>query len=234
MSTNKIYCFGDGYAHGHIWPEWPQLLQALFPMHDIKIISGIGAGPEYLVTQFSKLLPIKGAVVFQWPDERRFDKVIQDDQWRQIAFNDPVYHFNTIDHDTETWWLSSASESKEIAQYHSVFVQSIQAKIRLNVYQTLVREILNNTGCKYIFTSTHEQNTLSRRNLAIRGNEIQPSPLSHFYFLVEKIMPELGLESNRTKLLEKCLVEQKWTPYDPDREEIWKNIKNQLVNSVDK
>lgn len=229
MFTNKIYCFGDGFAHGHIWPEWPQILEALLPNYNIKIVSGVGAGPEYLVTQFSKLLPIDGPVIFQWPDERRFDKVIQDDQWNAIALNDSVYNFNTVEHDTETWWLSSASKSKEVIQYHSFFVQPTQAKIRSDVYRALVKEILDKTGYKYVFTSTHEQDRLSRVNMPLRGNEIQPSPLSHFYFLTEKILPQLELESNKTKLLEKCLLAQQWVPYDPDRDEIWANIKTQLA-----
>jgi hypothetical protein len=40
MSTNKIFCLGDGYAHGHIWPEWPQILQAIIPDYEIVTLSG--------------------------------------------------------------------------------------------------------------------------------------------------------------------------------------------------
>jgi hypothetical protein len=234
MFTDKIYCFGDGYAHGHIWPEWPQILQALLPQYEVKLVSGIGAGPEYLVTEFSKLLPVDGMVIFQWPCEHRFDKIIQDGHWLDIANNDPVYHFNIVKNESQTWWLSSASNAPEIREYHQKFIQSEQAKIRLTVYQTLVREILEKTKIKYIFTSNFEQDIASKKNAHIRGNEIQPSPLSHFYFLTEKIMPALGLTSNNTTALEQLLQAQKWIAYDPDRSEIWNNIKLQLVNAADK
>jgi hypothetical protein len=234
MPTDKIYCFGDGYAHGHIWPEWPQLLEALFPTYEITVVSGIGAGPEYLVTQFSRMLPINGPVIFQWPIANRFDKVIQDEYWTQVAKNDPVYSFNIYKQDRETWWLSSASNSPEVKEYSAKYIQSAQSAIRLAVYQTLVKEILEKTGHNYIFTTTNEQDSFSKSNLQLRGSEIQPSPLSHFYFLTEKLLPKLGLHSDNIELLEQLLLAQKWMPYDPDRQEIWNNIKHNLTTIADK
>jgi hypothetical protein len=50
----KIFCFGDGFATGHIWPEWPQILQALVPNCQVVVTAGIGAGSEFLV--FIKIL----------------------------------------------------------------------------------------------------------------------------------------------------------------------------------
>lgn len=234
MPTNKIYCFGDGFASGHIWPEWPQLLEALLPTYQVKVISGIGAGPEYLVTQFSRILPVDGIVIFQWPIESRFDKILQDKYWKDIADRDPVYNFNLYNHSDETWWLSSGSSMPEVKQYHSKFIQPQQAKVRLTVYQNLVKEILDKSGYPYFFTSTLEQEHYSQRNLKVRGKEVQPSTLSHFGFLTEIIMPALKLNSTKLSLLEKLIEAQNWVPYDPDRQEIWDKIKHQLKNNSDK
>jgi hypothetical protein len=231
---DNVYCFGDGYAHGHIWPEWPQILQALLPDTNVIIVSGIGAGPEYLVTKFSQLLPISGKVIFQWPQPIRFDKIIEDNNWAQIVENDPVYHFNTYIDGHEKWWLSSASTNNDIRVYHDKYVQPKQANIRLKTYQNLVRTILENTNCEYTFTSTAEQDSYSRQDVATRGREVQPSPLSHYYFLVEKIMPELGLKNNQACILKDLITEQKWIPYDADREEIWANIKDRFKTLTDK
>ena len=44
FNMNKIFCFGDGFATGHIWPEWPQILQALVPQHQVINTTGIGEG----------------------------------------------------------------------------------------------------------------------------------------------------------------------------------------------
>jgi hypothetical protein len=234
MSINNIYCFGDGYAHGHIWPEWPQILQTLLPDHTVIIVSGVGAGPEYLVTQFSELLPLSGKVIFQWPQPNRFDKIIEDNNWAQIVKNDPVYHFNTYIDGHKKWWLSSASTNSDVRVYHNKYIQPVQANIRLKTYQTLVRTILENTDCQYTFTSTHEQEIYSRQNLTIRGSEIQPSPLSHFDFLLEKIMPAINLHNSHAQILKDLITEQLWIPYDPNREEIWANLKDRFKTLSDK
>ena len=197
-------------------------------------VSGIGAGPEYLVTQFSQLLPISGTVIFQWPTPNRFDKIIEDSNWAQIVKSDPVYHFNTYTDGHEKWWLSSASTNNDIRTYHDKYIQPKQASIRLKTYQTLVRTILENTDCTYTFTSTNEQEIYSRQNVTIRGSEIQPSPLSHFNFLIEKIMPTINLHNNYAHILKDLIAEQMWIPYNPDREEIWANIKDRFKTLSDK
>jgi hypothetical protein len=234
MSTNNIYCFGDGFAHGHIWPGWPQILEALLPDYNVIIVSGIGAGPEYLVTKFSQLLPISGRVIFQWPQSDRFDKIIEDDNWAHIVDNDPVYHFNTYIVGHEKWWLSSASTNNNVLEYHTKYIQPKQANIRLKTYQTLVRTILENTDCPYTFTSTTDQEMYSRQNLTMRGREIQPSPLSHFNFLIEKIMPAINLRNDYAQVLKDLITEQIWIPYGPGREEIWANIKHRFKTLTDK
>jgi len=234
MFTNKIYCFGDGFAHGHIWPEWPQLLEALLPSYKIVTMSGVGAGAEFLVTQFAELLPIDGHVIFQWPSATRFDKIIEDEHWTRAVEQDSVYHFNTCQVGVDTWWLSSASTNKEVQEYHNKYIQPVQALKRLEVYQKLVKSILDNSVHSYMFTSTAEQHSFSLKNSKVQGTEIQPSPLSHYYFLIEKILPGLGLHSINAAKLKDLLIAQKWQPYDPDRAEIWQNIKNQLTNTSDK
>jgi hypothetical protein len=234
MSTNNIYCFGDGYAHGHIWPEWPQILEALLPDHTVITVSGVGAGPEYLVTRFSQLLPMDGTVIFQWPQADRFDKIIEDDNWMQQVTVDPVYHFNTYTENNIKWWLSSASTNSNIVEYHKKYIQPTQANVRLKTYQILVRTILENTNCPYVFTSTREQEIHSQQDSAIRGHEIQPSPLSHFNFLTEKIMPAINLHNRHAQILKDLITKQMWIPYDPNREEIWANIKDHFKTLSDK
>ena len=98
MDIKNIYTFGDGYATGHLWPEWPQILQALVTDYQVVNTAGIGAGPEYLVHKLVQQLDKmqNSYVIFQWPSPNRFDKLIENDHWVDIANNDPVYHFNII------------------------------------------------------------------------------------------------------------------------------------------
>ena len=236
FNMNKIFCFGDGFATGHIWPEWPQILQALLPQYQVINTAGIGAGSEFLVSGFVDLIKDiqDSIVIFQWPSIERFDKMLQDDSWQSTISNDPVYHFNVnTDLGNRSWWLSSASTNQEIKNYHTRLVQSQQHARRQQVYQTLVSHTCNNVNCRIIHTSTVEQDNFSRstRFKSTRQNQVQPSPIVHFYWLIEEILPhvDIVIDRQRQKTLETIINQITWTPYDPDREDTWLQIKNQLI-----
>jgi hypothetical protein len=228
---NRLYCFGDGYATGHIWPEWPQILQALLPEIQVHVVAGVGAGDEWLVTQLVHELPnmAGSTVIFQWPMAGRFDKLIQDQEWQQIAESDPVYFFNFYTSHNQTWWLSSASDSQEVKNYHNI-VQSHQHSQRQQNYKILVEHTLKNLKCTTIFTSTAEQESYSRQHrfALLRQQEIQPGPAVHFYFVKEILLPQLNVVLQCLNQLEQAILNQVWIPYDPDREEIWNSIVNKI------
>jgi hypothetical protein len=231
----KIFTFGDGFAHGHIWPEWPQILQAMSPQHKIINTSGIGAGAEFLVTNFVDLMDQmhNSIVIFQWPCAARFDKVLEDDSWDATIDNDAVYHFNRVmDRQNRRWWLSSASIMPDIKRYHDFYVQSQQQYSRMKVWQALVKHACLALHSQYVFASTDQQDAYSKesRFKDLRQNEIQPSPWVHLCWLQDTILPHLGLdlEVARQQLLEKRLLEHAWKPYDPDREQIWLDIVDSL------
>lgn len=232
MSINKIFCFGDGYAHGHIWPEWPQILQALLPNYQVIIKSGIGAGNEFLIDQLLNAHCQGHSVIFQWAQATRFDKLLQDDHWVSLAKQDPLYSFNFETTATGTWWLSSASQHQKIQEYHQCFVQNQQAELRLKNQKILVENYLQNQNCCYWFTSTLEQELFCRAHAEnhLRGTEIQPSPQMHFYFVIECVKSALNLEINMDlqQKLHSIIASTEWKPYDPDRVEIWQNICNQI------
>ena len=230
---NKIFTFGDGFATGHIWPEWPQILQALLPDHQIVNTSGIGAGAEFLVSGLVDLLPTMHhqQAIVQWPLPDRFDKLLQDQSWDSTISNDSIYHFNRV-HDTQKreWWLSSASDYTKL--YHMHYVQNLQSDRRLEVFKTLVTHTLNHVGCAAVHTSTQDQEVYSKQAkfFTTRQNQIQPSPMVHFYWLVEKILPNLSVQVNQSRLAQiECLISRTdWVPYDPDRDSIWQDIIKQL------
>jgi len=222
-----IYTFGDGYAAGHIWPEWPQILQALLPDCTVINTAAVGAGPEWLVHKFVELVPVmqNSTVIFQWPQADRFDKLLEDPWWKAIADSDAVYDFNQYN----SWWLSSASNSPKVKQYHREFIQSQQHQVRLNTYQVLVKNTLENLNCKYIETSTKDQESYSRRSEfnSIRQQEIQPSPAVHFEWVMGLGLDISKTRANKLKTLIDC---QEWTPYYHDRELVWTTILAELNN----
>ena len=230
MSTNKIFCLGDGFAYGHIWPEWPQIMQALLPQYEIVLISGIGAGNEFLISELLE----KGSeienqtVIFQWADPVRFDKLIQDTDWVNLAKSDPVYHFNFYQYNNRNWWLSSASQLDQIHEYHNYYIQDKQAQLRLQNQKILIQNYLQNNHCNYCFTSTQTQMEFSNesRFAQLIGTEIQPTPIVHFYFVTEVILPAINIVCNadRAAVLKNRIADHSWVAYDPDRSEIWQKI----------
>ena len=227
---NKIFCFGDGFAAGHIWPVWPQILSAMYPDFETIIKAAVGAGPEWLVHQLVKNLDQiqENTVVFQWPDSKRFDKLVEDSNWQTRADLDPVYSFNQYQDLDEHWWITSNSQDSMVLKYHQEFVQQRQHKSRLNDYQALVKTALSNIV--YIDISTEQQQTYSKEKIfaEIRQSEIQPSPPVHFYYIVDYILPAMSVlpDADRLQKLKQRILSQKWQAYDPDRQEIWADLIN--------
>lgn len=232
MSTNKIFCLGDGFAHGHIWPEWPQILQALLPDHNVIEITGIGAGNEFLINGLLSQDISNSTVIFQWAEAERFDKVIEDDYWPSVIKQDPVYHFNIVERNSVKWWLSSASTAPDVQQYHRRYVQSTQAQMRLKDQQTLIESHVKLMHSFYISLSTIDQEQFSRlpEFEKIRGREVQPSPIVHFWYLDRKVLPILGVAVDvaRKNQLQQLLESTLWTAYDCDRHSLWQDLVNKL------
>ena len=232
MSISRIFCFGDGYAHGHIWPEWPQILKALIPNREIILVSGIGAGNEFLINGLLQLDVTDQAVIFQWAAACRLDKIVEDTQWSDIGKNDPAYHFNFHQRDKNLWWLSSASNHHHVRSYHDFYIQKQQARTRLQDQKKLLAGYLVGKRCRYVEISTEQQEIYSQQKKfrVSRGSEIQPSPVVHLHFLFVEILPKLGIphDQNRADGLYRAILNTDWKPYDPDRAEIWQNIVNSL------
>lgn len=231
----KIFTFGDGFATGHIWPEWPQILEALLPDYAVVNTAGIGSGAEFLVTNFVEMIDQFDSqiVIFQWPIAGRFDKLIQDNSWNDVISKDLSYSVNFVaDKNLRKWWLSSASIQKQVRAYHDVYCQSEQQKSRLKVYQKLVQHVLQPLNCQYISTSTNDQNNFSRhqRFKNVRQNQVQPSPWIHLCWLLEVILPRLKIviDQDRVAKLSDLILSQSWIAYHPDRNEIWQTMRQKL------
>lgn len=232
MSIAKILCIGDGYAHGHIWPEWPQILKIILPCTEIVVISGKGAGNEFLIDGLLRHNVSNQAVVFQWASHRRFDKVIEDHEWDKIREQDLAYHSHSYKSHDNTWWLSGESDHPKVKYYRDFFVQEQQSRNRMKNQQELVKGYLANKNCRYVKISTLQQEQYSRlpKFLNLRGNAIQPSPIVHHDFLCEEIMPALSIDYDkyRAEQLREMIMQVKWVPYNPDRVKIWWEIIEQL------
>lgn len=231
---NKVFCLGDGYAHGHLWPEWPQILKALLPDTEVEVISAIGAGPEFLVSELLARQIQGSLVIFQWPSPQRFDKLLVGQTWDEIIQNDPVYNSNTYAGKSGNWWCSSASTVPEVEFYHKRYCNPKQSVLRSENYKRLVDAYLEQQKCTWTFTTTYAQDKFIKdENLQhLRGSEVQPSPITHLKFLMGSIVPsiavDVGIDPDRLDALQSLIENTTWTAYDPDRESIWQEIVSQL------
>lgn len=226
---NKILCFGDGYAANHIWPEWPAIIQALYPDLQHENYGAVGAGDEFIASAVVHAHRQNSNEFFivQWAGGDRFDKLIQDDSWNHIIDNDPVYHFNRVNLGSQTWWLSSASDQEIIKQYHKVYVQNQQSRQRSVVLRYLVENLLKNQSIFFNLQEMIQYANLPRFAQA-RSKEIQPSPIVHMCWVEEQILPKMPLQPDTARLaeLKKRINQQIWLPYHPDRQEIWYKMSN--------
>lgn len=247
----KICTFGDGYATGHIWPEWPQLLEALLPDIEFEHFAGIGAGNEFISNAVihAQFDHPDAYFLVQWCHPFRFDKLIQDSSWDNIIDTDPVYHFNRVDLAQRQWWLSSASTQPDIQHYHKHYVQSHQSTRRTlnSIYLTgkllaghslFFSVALNIQQLKYKYPRYFQDINMIDQDLMeysylqqfadIRQDQVQPSPAVHLAYLIEHLLPKLpfAVDPQRLQKLQQRVQQQAWQPYDPDRQEIWNNIRN--------
>lgn len=224
ICMNKIFCFGDGYAANHIWPEWPAIVQALYPEHEHENFGAVGAGNEFIasaVVHAHQQQPDAFFIV-QWAMDKRFDKMLQDDSWNQIIDHDPIYHFNRVKLQDHTWWLSSASHASAVQTYHRFYVQEQQQALRSQNWKYLIKHLLASQALFFCLDDLQKYDSLPRFQ-QVRQQEVQPSPVVHMSWVEEHILPYMPVQPSpaRLNLLKQRINQHSWVPYDPDREEIW-------------
>jgi len=144
-----------------------------------------------------------------------------------IVESDSVYYFNTYHTNQKMWWCSSASQTTTVQKYHNVYIQSQQSILRDKNQKILVESYVTQQA-RYICTSNLEQDqfVMDLPLSHIRGNQIQPTPLHHFHWLMQSIVPiaKLRVDNSLSQKLLARISNHVWIPYDPDREKIWHNM----------
>lgn len=247
-----IYTFGDGFAAGHIWPEWPQILEAVSKT-PVTNFGHIGAGNEYIfncAVKSSLQASSDDTFLIQWAEPGRFDKIVQDQYWKDLQKTDPQYHsINAISYD-QCWWSTSASKLEEI-QLYKKYIQSEQAINRTVLYMISLSKMLDSLGIKHFYFLTtdidysHHSNYSDLQNLPwlsdismarwskdnpLRDNQIQPSPIVHFQWVIEKILPKLGIDLDKVTVdrISDIFKSRTFEPFYYDRAQQWKNIVNEI------
>jgi hypothetical protein len=248
-----IYTFGDGFATGHIWPEWPQMLE-LITQQPVENYGQIGAGNEYIFNCAVRAAinsPSSDIFVVQWALPFRFDKLIEDDSWAEIIQTDNIYNNNFGNIGGKKWWLSSNSKLDVIKHYTNFYVQSEQLLNRTVLHMITLNKLLESKNIKhcYFFTynvdySTHDlcesvESLPWTANVSMedystrfsnRGVQIQPSPIVHLNFTIDNILPALNLSVDQIILdkIKNYFDKIDFFPYHFDREQQLADIKNEI------
>lgn len=246
-----IYTFGDGFAAGHIWPEWPQLVEVL-THNTVENYGHIGAGNEYIFNCAVKqaLLSNKDDIfLVQWADPVRFDKLVEDDKWAELQQKDDVYRNINSKVFGQNWWCTSGSTLPEIKEYKNLYIQRTQAINRSVCYMVALSKMLDSYGIKHGYFLTYPFDYSVHGNYAdltnlpwvdtvdmdtwttntgVRGNEIQPSTVSQCMWVVDKLTAFLSIEPTHASKVLSLIQESNIIPYDPDRDKFWQDFKNKL------
>jgi hypothetical protein len=245
-----IYTFGDGFAAGHIWPEWPQILSAV--CNEPVINYGYpGAGNNFIfstVVEIALTIDEPSTFIVQWTNWNRFDKLLEDDSWNNTIQNDKKYSHAVYEVNNKKWWLSSGST--QMNDYRKKYQQQKQQQLFDIYHMVLLYEFLKQKGhvCFYCLTYDFDINKLTNEQLSLlsqlpwinkllgmdsvinlldRGTEIQPLPLGQARWILDFLsLPSLD-KIKLTHLID-LISAQQWIPYNPDREEIWTQLVQKL------
>lgn len=245
-----IYTFGDGFASGHIWPDWPKFVEAL-AQQPVTNYGHIGAGNEFIFNcAVHAALVAKPGDTFlvQWAQTQRFDKLKQNSQWENLQQSDKVYSNISADVFGQSWWATSNSSIPEVKQYNHFYVESEQSINRTVLFLVTLASLLDSKNINYVYLSTYplgidrhslydvckdlhwnsiDPISIYRRQFDDVKAEIQPKPIVHFVYAL-KILESIGININNVDKIKKLVESKTFIPYDPDREQHWKDLKNEI------
>jgi len=152
----KILCAGDGFGKGHIWKMWPQILENIC---EVDNVCQVGAGNEYIMNATIDACTKNDYdfVIVQWAESKRLDIINKNqNNLAKLILNDNVYKtkFSNINLSNKLWWLSSASQTEFIKNYHEMYITKEQHYLR-SIHQIKYIELfLKSKNIKFMFIST--------------------------------------------------------------------------------
>lgn len=198
----KILAVGDGFACGHIWPMWPNIIESLTEDTEVINLGRVGAGNEFIFNSTLDYIYSNDVdyVLVQWASSNRLDMIIDTDDKQKLVDSCPNYSTNTYVVDNNKWWLSSASKTVDN------IIGLKQSKIRTRNYILALESILEKRSIPYSFFSTYRCDVYPNKNinwnkwLDVKGmehyskqerfietrlNEVQPSTYVQTQFVLE-------------------------------------------------
>jgi hypothetical protein len=215
--------FGDSQAVPSWYPDyikWPEIIKLMTRGVELTNLSRYGAGNEYIIQTLKNNLTDKTAVLIQWAIPNRLDLVLAHTPeynafWNQEIKNDLIYNNNVLMIGHDKTWISSASNSPSVQEYHKKFISIRQHQIRSQLYVDYATLLLSHVPHGFLLTKTSEylketivdvsnwhwhnefhgmcefrhQSKYAELELGL----VQPTPLVQFDFIRQFIQPKFDL-----------------------------------------
>ena len=213
--------YGDTIAVPASWyPDylkWPELIQLMTHNVALTNCSRYGAGNEYITNCLQENIKHQDCVLIQWAQPNRLDLVLdhRDTFWTDTIAADLVYNNNKVNVGSDQFWLSSASTTAPVREYHEKFISIRQHQLRSQLYIDYATLLLKQHDIEFKFMLTEDSEYLAHidptnwiwhgpwhgmRNFKKHSkySELdfglnQPIPLIFFEFIKLFIMPQVNL-----------------------------------------
>jgi len=225
----KLLTLSDGYGDSDAVPswypkywKWPKIIEFMTTKLEVNNHSRYGAGNEFIVNQLKQHVGSADAVIIQWAQPNRLDLLLSHTDptfWNDVIANDQVYNNNIVDCGTNRFWISSASKTAAVKEYHQKYITKKQHQLRSQVLVEYAKLLLESRNINYRFMLVENSSYLNVDanwicHEPLKGmNEFrykskyhelelgitQPIPLIAFDFIKQYIMPSIDLQwrSNR-------------------------------------
>jgi hypothetical protein len=216
--------FGDSVAVPNWYPnyiKWPEIIKLMTKGVNLKNLSRYGAGNEYITNAIQQNVDNCDVALIQWAQPDRLDLVLDQSEPHKTSLlstiaSDTIYSNNIIELGSTKIWLSSASDTELVQNYHSKIISLTQHQMRSQIYINYVILLLEQKKINYKFmlstNSQYLQNKIStmpwiwhslwqgmsefRYHSKFSDLDLgltQPIPLVHFDFIKQFIMPVMNL-----------------------------------------
>lgn len=225
----KLLTLSDGYGDSSAVPswypkywKWPEIIKLITSGLELNNRSRYGAGNEFIVNQLKQNINDVDSVIIQWAQPNRLDLVLAHTDakfWDNVISSDSVYNNNVVSCGADKIWISSASKTDAVREYHNRYISIRQHQLRSQIYIEYAKLLLDQRNLNYRFMLVSDSNYLDlganwichqpfkgmdsfRYDSKYRDLELgltQPIPLVAFDFIKQYIMPNIDLQWRSSK-----------------------------------
>lgn len=215
--------FGDSQAVPTWYPQyikWPEIIHLMTRGVELCNLSRFGAGNEYIIQRLRDGFRDSDKCLIQWAMPCRLDLILahnneNTEYWNAQIKADSVYGNNVIEINHDRMWITSASISAGVKEYHKKFISRRQHQIRSQVFVDYATLLLAHTQHGFLLTkdSKYLSETVKDTKNWYWHNEfqgmcefrhqskyaelelglVQPIPLVQFDFIRQFVQPRFDL-----------------------------------------